>query len=146
MKVIAKKSFSVGVLYTVCLVFGVIFFLLGFVRANSFVVGVPLFFCSLAIIIDYCLIPAKVIMLNKQKELILPKNTRLPLQDIADVSYRRASARGIQYKWGTVKISSSRGFFKYRYISDCEAVAKEIMKLMYEVKSLSGKGDFLDFD
>lgn len=135
MKTLAKKSVGVGALYAVCLIIGIAFCISSFSIIYMLFFGIPLVAVSLYIVIEYFLTPMEPIKLNNENELVLPKGVIIPLSDINDVSYRRASARGIQYKWGTVKIISLKGTFKFRYLENCEEVCKEITKLMYESKA-----------
>lgn len=134
MKVLATKSTKIGGLYVFCLVMGIIVSIIGFYYIYIMFVGILLTIVSLVIVIDYFLTAKTPIMLNDKNQLILSNGIILELSDIQDVSYRRASGRGIQYKWGTVKIFSTKGKFKYRYLENCEEVAKTILKLVYQAK------------
>lgn len=134
MKVLATKSTKIVSLYIFCLIMGIIISFIGFYITYAFFLGILLALISLGIVIDYFHIAKTPIMLNDKNQLILPKGMILELSDIKDVSYRRASARGIQYKWGTVKIVSTKGEFKFRYLENCEEVAKTILKLVYQSK------------
>jgi len=136
MKTIATKSVGVGILYILCLIIGIILTILGFSTTYILIIAIPIVGVSLYIVIDYFKTPSTPMMLNDLNELLLPKGVVIKLNEIKDVSYRRASARGIQYKWGTVKIISLKGTFKYRYLNDCERVCKTITKLMYEGKKI----------
>lgn len=134
MKVLATKSTKIGFLYIFCLVMGVIFSLFSFYMIYFLLVGILLVLVSLGIVIDYFHTAKTPILLNDKNQLILPKGIILELNEVKDVSYRRASAKGIQYKWGTVKIISTKGEFKFRYLENCEEVAKTILKLVYQSK------------
>lgn len=134
MKILATKSTKIVSLYIFCLIMGIIILFIGFYITYAFFLGILLTLISLGIVIDYFHTSKTPIMLNDKNQLILPKSIILELSDIKDVSYRRASARGIQYKWGTVKIISTKGEFKFRYLENCEEVAKAILKLVYQVK------------
>ncbi|MCM1260112.1 MAG: hypothetical protein NC182_04145 [Prevotella sp.] len=134
MKVLATKSTKIGFLYIFCLVMGVIFSLFSFYMIYFLLVGILLVLVSLGIVIDYFHTAKAPILLNDKNQLILSKGIILELNEVKDVSYRRASAKGIQYKWGTVKIISTKGEFKFRYLENCEEVAKTILKLVYQFK------------
>lgn len=134
MKILATKSTKIVSLYIFCLVMGIIISFIGFYITYAFFLGILLALISLGIVIDYFHTSKTPIMLNDKNQLILPKGMILELSDIKDVSYRRASARCIQYKWGTVKIFSTKGEFRFRYLENCEEVAKTILKLVYQVK------------
>lgn len=131
--IIARKSIAVGFLYSICLIVGVFFICLGMYQTYLLIAGIITDIISLIILIDYFRVPYAPISIN-EKSILLPKNTVLSLNDILDVSYRRASAKGIQYRWGTIVISSTMGTYKYRYISDCEDVAKDLLRMVYEEK------------
>lgn len=137
MKMIATKSTSVGVLYMTIFIF-VSGFLIGFGYLNPYVLfmGLLLFVVTLIIVIDYTKSPKTPIMVNKDNEIVLPRGILIKPEEITDVSYRRASGKGIQYRWGTVIITTNNHVYKYKYLKDCEEVSKVLTKLMYESKSM----------
>lgn len=130
----AGKSIPVGLLYFVCLLVGVGLIFAGYAQLYWLIIGIAISLVSLIILIDYIKIPMTPFYINSDDKLVLPKNIVLSMSDILDVSYRRASARGLQYRWGTITVYSTRGTYKYRYISECETVAKCILKLVCEKK------------
>ena len=91
---------------------------------------------SIVILVRYIILPKEIILVDKNNQLHLPKGISLNPKDIVDVSYRRASARSIQYKWGSVTIETRDSKYKFGYVADCEFVAKNIYDLMYKSKSL----------
>lgn len=131
---LARKSTGVGILYLCCLVISVLLSV-SLHNAYALTLGIFVSVISLIILADYIRVPIHPVMLDQSNRLILPKNTIISPKDIIDVSYRRASARGIQYKWGTISIVSDVGTYKFRYIKDCEEVAKTILKLAYGSKA-----------
>lgn len=133
MKVIATKSTAVGILYTVCLLVGLLLLGMGIGMSYMLIPGTLLTVFSFCIVIDYFMLPKNVIMINSDNHIVLHKNIIIKKGDLIDVSYRRASAKGIQYKWGTVKIESKKGVFKYRYLNNCEKVSKELMGFIYKM-------------
>lgn len=132
MKILATKSTKIGFLYIFSLVISIIFSLGGFYVIYLLYAGISVALVSLGIVIDYFCTAKNPIILSDKNQLILPKGIVLELADIIDVSYKRATAKGIQYKWGTVKITSTKGEFKFRYLENCEDVAKTLLKLIYQ--------------
>ena len=51
--------------------------------------------------------------------------------NLADISYSRATARSIKYKWGTLIIETGIEKFEIQYVADVENVAKELTRIMY---------------
>lgn len=138
MDVIAHKRSGVGFMYLVCTLLGLIFVGVGFYTSGEALLiafmGLVVTGISAYIFISYLALPYAVITLDRENNLHLPKNKTVAINDVLDVSYRRASARGIQYKWGSVTLTTRLGSFKYGYIADCEEVAKRLTDLMYQAK------------
>ena len=138
MNVIAHKKSGVGFMYLVCVLLG--FMLIGIGIATGAeglllaVAGLAISGISGFIFVQYISLPYDVIGIDREDNLHLPKGTVVNIKDVLDVSYRRASARSIQYKWGSVTLKTRLGTFKYGYIADCEEVAKLLTDMMYQAK------------
>ena len=78
-------------------------------------------------------LPSDIIVLFEDS-LILPKGVTVPLESIIDVSYKRASAKGVQYRWGSITLLTYYGSYKYGFVADCEDVAKQLTQMVFEAK------------
>lgn len=126
----ARKSVAAGVLY------GVGIAVSGLMLAAC---GDALFLvvcgaCTAVIIgmfIDYLRTPMRPFFVDEHDRLVLHDGSVLDMKDVWDVSYRRATGRGVQYSWGSITIASGLGTLKYRYICDCEELIKSLLRLAY---------------
>ena len=137
MDVIAHKKSGVGFMYLVCALLGLIIIGLGIGTHTAFALvpmGLAIGGFSGYIFVDYTRLPYDVISIDRESNLHLPKGKVVNIKDILDVSYRRASARSIQYKWGSVTLKTRLGDFKYGYISDCEEASKKLTDMMYRAR------------
>ncbi len=132
MKNLATRSSGVGALYVIMLIIGLIMLIFGFGFIYMGIMGFVITLVSLFIVIDYFRTPKTPIMLNDDHVIVLENSIKIKPEELIDISYRRSSARGIQYKWGTVIITAKQGIFKYRYLENCEEVSKELTKIMYQ--------------
>jgi len=78
-------------------------------------------------------------VLSDDNKLILPHGVTVSLYAVNDVSYRRASAKGIQYRWGSVTLSTLYGKYKFGFVADCEEVSKRLTQLLYKEKYRNGE-------
>ncbi len=140
MEILARKKKGLGLLYTFTLLMGLILFSLSLLESNKN--GVLLLFLSIAalvlivasavIVTQYLLTPNNAILYNESENaLYVNRNTRIYISEIIDLSYTRATARGIQYKWGTVTIITNEKRYVVRYVANCEAVCKKLIDLKY---------------
>lgn len=86
---------------------------------------------ALDIFIDYLRTPMRPFFIDEHDRLVLHDGTVLDMKDVWDVSYRRATGRGVQYSWGSITIASGCGTLKYRYIDDCEELTKSLLRRVY---------------
>ncbi len=100
------------------------------------VMGVVILIISLRIVNTYKKTPDECIRIINEEEVEIVNNVTLNIKEITDISYRRASAKGIQYKWGDIIIKTKDNTYKVRYVSECEEVSKELTKLMYISKNM----------
>jgi hypothetical protein len=118
---------------------GLIFFFLSLFESNKngvllvflSIVALVLIVGSAVIVTQYLRTPNNPILYNESEKAIYVGNTKIYLNEIEDLSYVRAAARGIQYKWGTVKIKTKDSKYVVRYIADCEDVCKRLTHLKY---------------
>ena len=120
-------------MYGVSMLFG---FILCAVNYNpaSFFAGV---LCVVFIgfhLVKYICTPYEIIKADENGILYLPKDVRIDPQDIVDVSYRRARAKGINYKWGKIIIATRVERYTFDYVEDCEEVSKKLTRIMYRIK------------
>ena len=133
---IAYKKQSAGILYIVLTVVGVGVLVAGCAAhyVTAILMGALIVILCGVFAAKFLSLPTDIIVLSDNGTLILPKGETVSLAAINDVSYRRASARGIQYRWGSVTIVTYAGTYKYGFVADCEDVAKKLTRLVYEAK------------
>jgi hypothetical protein len=136
MEIIASKKGSILPLYIFVAAIGILFLCIGIAIGEFYYIGAGalIFIVGMAITLDFCRFPMTLITLGSDGMLYLPRSVTVNPREITDVSYRRASARSIQYKWGTVIITTYSDTYKLRYTADCESVSKRLTELMYESK------------
>lgn len=136
MKVVACKKKGVGVMYFICAFLGVIFLIFGLTTVNvpPIIFGAIITLVCSYVFLQYLFTPECIIAIDEENDLHLPKGVKVNIKDVLDVSYKRASGRGIQYKWGTVILTTGLNTYEYDYIADCENVAKMLTDLMYKAK------------
>ena len=138
MKVIARKRKSIGIMYLSILFLGTLSIIFG-VASGIETVPTVLFGITMIVIgsipvIQYYSLPEVIISLDDYGTLHFPKGKKAQIEDVTDVVYRRASGRGLQYKWGSVTIITKHSSYKYGYIAECEEVAKTLTRLRYELR------------
>ena len=133
---IACKKQSAGVLSVILTLVGIGVLVSGSVAHSipAILMGALITILCGVFAVQFLSLPSKIIVLTDDGTLLLPKSEAVSLRSINDVSYRRASSRGVQYRWGSVTISTYSGTYKYGFIADCEDVAKELTRLMHEAK------------
>lgn len=138
MNVIARKKEGVGIMYLVCTLLSTVFVGVGIGLSGEMLIiallGLALLCISGYVFIQYVMLPYDVISIDREDNLHLPKGKVINIKDVLDVSYRRASARHIQYKWGSVTLKTRLGTFKYGYIADCEQVSKILTDMVYHAR------------
>lgn len=141
---IAYKKHSAGILYIILTVVGVMMLISAITEKllPLGIIGALLTIISAVWSIRFLSLPSDIIVLSDDGTLILPKGVTVPLESISDVSYRRASAKGIQYRWGSITLSTYYGSYKYGFVSDCEEVSKQLTQMAFEAKQKGkSKGD-----
>lgn len=137
MNIIATKREGVESMYLVCTVVSVFITVLGFAMllVPTILLGVVMMVTCGYLYLECRKIPNIVISADENNTLYLPDGITVSMDDVADVSYRRASARSIQYKWGSVTIKTKNGtLYKYGYIAECEEVAKRLTDMLYQAR------------
>ena len=137
MEVIAYRKKGIWLMYAFTFLLGLCFLL---IPADNFIeilfsalFSLTFITVSLIVLIMYFTTPQEAIFYNEYEQAIyLKKGVKLELSEIEDISYRRASARGIQYKWGTIIIRAQHKKYKIMFIAQCEDVCKTLTKLKYE--------------
>ena len=138
---IARKKNSAGILYVILTVAGAAILIFGICEntIGAIIFGVVLAAVSAVLAIRYLSLPSNIIVLSDDNKLILPHGVTVSLSAVNDVSYRRASAKGIQYRWGSVTLSTLYGKYKFGFVADCEEVSKRLTQLVYEEKYRNGE-------
>jgi hypothetical protein len=96
--------------------------------------GLIVLITSLIIYIKYKKLPDCIILQDTEGCLYLPYGVAVKISDIIDVSYKKASAKGIQYKWGAIILTTRTARYKYGYVADCEDVSKMLTDMMYNYR------------
>ena len=140
-KVIAYKKQSAGILYIICTVFFIL--ILAKVIGSTEMTGEDVFLIlSLSVItvsalvlsVQFLLLPSELIILANQQTLILPKGVTVSLDSIDEVTFKRATAKGARYRWGSVTILTREGKYKIHYVTDCQDVAIKLNQLARKAK------------
>ncbi len=134
MKIIAYRKNGIGILYMFSLLIGIAFIAYGSSSVNGIVmvaIGLAVCAISLYILIDFFRTPYAVIQMTDEGQLVLPKKTEIQLDEITKISFRRARAKGLRYRWGSVMISTYSETYKVKYVADCEKVAKDLHGLIF---------------
>ena len=80
--------------------------------------------------VRFLLLPSELIILGNEQTLILPKGVTVSLDSIDDVTFKRARAKSVRYRWGSVTILAREGKYKIHYVADCEDVAIKLNQLV----------------
>ena len=133
---IAYKKHSAGILYIILTFVGVMLLVSAITEKllPLGIIGVLLTIISVILSIRFLSLPSDIIVLSEDGSLILPKGVTVSLESVSDVSYRRASAKGIQYRWGSITLLTYYGSYKYGFVADCEDVAKQLTQMVFEAK------------
>ena len=133
---LAYKKHGAGALYIIITIIGVISALAGVATDDIkfLIMGITFVIAGGIFAVQYLALPSDIIVLCEDGTLILPKGVSIKVEDLVDVSYRRASAKGIQYRWGSVTLTTRVKKFKFGFVADCEDVAKQLTELMHKQK------------
>lgn len=140
MNVIAKRTEGLGLLYSVTALIGLALVGIGVfydITSTSWLtssLGVALFAISCYHVVLFCRTPAEIITVDREGVLRLPNDVMLDPADLTDVSYKRARGKGFQYRWGEIILCTHIDSYKFNFVDDCEQVAKELTRMMYESK------------
>ena len=139
---IAYQKHSAGILYIILTFVGVMMLISAITEKilPLGIMGALLTIISTVLSIRFLSLPSDIVVLSEDGTLILPKGVTVSLESISDVSYRRASAKGIQYRWGSITLSTYYGSYKYGFVADCEDVAKQITQMVFEAKQKAKEG------
>ena len=99
-----------------------------------FIGGPFLIVFSIVILIGY--FSTRLCAIETDGKILLVNGEKIAFEDITDISYKKARAKNITYRFGSVIVKTRNNIYKARYIDDCESVSKNITKLKYEKKSL----------
>ncbi len=134
MRVIGCRKNGLAVLYGFVALLSLVLIAMGIAFSGMiYVLIMGLFLLAVAgyILVNYFRIPKEAILLLDDETLGLPKGVKVKLLEIMDVSYVRAQAKGVRYKWGCVILKTAAQRYRINYLADCEEVAKELTRLMY---------------
>ncbi len=140
MNVIAKKTKGIVLMYSLSLLVGLMLIGMGaeYAKAAEIVIillGVVLSAISVYAIVKYLRLPHDIITVDNQGILHLPHEVTVDPADLTDVSYKRASGKGFQYRWGDIVLFTHLDSYKFNFVDDCENTAKKLTRLMYESKN-----------
>lgn len=137
MKVLATRKTGIEILYLVLLLVGILLLILASkVGQVVMIIGTLIIVISaLVLVIDIYCTPKVIMTLNETEDVIvLSKNRIIKLTEIEDISYYRAHAKGIVYKWGSITIKTNSQKYKCKYVADCEDVSKVLTDLVYKAR------------
>ncbi|MCQ2521074.1 MAG: hypothetical protein MJ105_01725 [Lachnospiraceae bacterium] len=103
-------------------------------RAPYFIITGMFIVIGLALGIMIVSAPKTPVVMVNPYELELPGGKVIPLAQVSFVQYKRAYARGISYRWGTITLITAQGEFTFRYVDNCEYVAQQIMGLRDQIR------------
>lgn len=136
---IARKCHGAGIMYILVAIFGLAYLIFALTsNIEDIATTVPLgaaclIFCGFYSA-RYLTLPNEIIALTDGNQLLLPKGVTIPLESLIDVSYKRASAKGTQEKWGKIVLKTRDHTYKFDFVADCETVAKHLTKQMHAAK------------
>ena len=135
-EIIATRKTSAGMLYIAITLIGLALISGGAIVRSwpCAILGVAFTLICIYLVIDFFRTPGIVAWIDCDGELKLGRVGKIKPSEICDVSYRRASAKGIQYRWGSLTVTTYAGRHKYGFVSDCEDAAKRLTELMHEAK------------
>lgn len=135
-EIVAIRKFGAGMLYVAITSIGLAILLLGAIFGSwpAAVLGGAFILICIYLVVDFLRTPSVVAWIDGDGELNLGRVGKIKPSEICDVSYRRASAKGIQYKWGSLTVTTYAGRYKYGFVADCEDAAKRLTELMHEAK------------
>ena len=130
-KVIAKKKHSAGVLFMLLTLLGVGLLILGIVFDIKILLfmGAILAVGCVGFVVWYFTVPSVIIALDKNRNLILPRDVVISLRDITEVSSFEAWNHRVDYTWGTITIETKTRKYKYGFVADCAEVERKINDL-----------------
>ncbi len=139
MRTIGFKKLGLSFTYLFILVAGAFFTYYGFNHENKIYIlvgfiGIYLIIYSLIVLFRYIFTPYKLVTIDENNHVVLPKGVTISPKDVVDVSYNRAHARYGLYKYGEIVIKTTTQSYKVRYVAECEKVAKQLTQLMYTNK------------
>ncbi len=136
-KTIAYKKQSAGILYIIVTLLGTIL-LISAITAKEIpliLISAVLVLTSLILSVQFLRLPSEIIILSDDDMLILPKGVTIPLDSVIEVSCKRASAKGLKYRWGSVTLSTYSEKYKFDFVDDCENVTIQLNKLVRKAKN-----------
>ena len=142
-KTIGYKKGGIGIVYIFALTLGVLLITGGcfLVIAEKEVAGSGMFFLGGILVIGVSIVEmieyysTKVDVISTDGERMKINDNLFLIKDIVDVSYRRASYKGGQYRYGKIIVKTKDTSYTAQFVAECESVSKEITRLMYEKKN-----------
>ena len=141
MEIIATRKKGLVYIYIISLILSLFITLAGIISMKENLFNIFLVICGLIMlifsvymIIDILKTPKIAIKYNSDNYTLIVYQNTINLKDITFVEYRRARAKHIQYKWGTVIITTPYSKVICKYIKNCEYVAKKIYSLSLKAK------------
>ena len=130
---IGKRKNGIEIIYWVILAAGLGIFVLSKRLYVMAILGVFMIIVAIFILSQYSKTPKEAIKLCSDGNLIFKQN-KILISNITDVSYRRAKARRGTYTFGKIIVSVGEKNYEVNFIDDCEAVSKEITRIVYDYK------------
>ncbi len=130
-KVIANKKHSAGVMFILLTLLGLGLLILGIAFDIQIILFMGAIFAigCIGFVVWYFTVPKTIIVLDENRNLMLPRGVVVPLRDITDVSCFEAWNVRVDYTWGSITIETKTRKYKYGFVANCAEVEKKINDL-----------------
>jgi hypothetical protein len=134
-KTIAYKNHFAGIVYILCTILGIVLIItdIRFIYTYYFILGVILTIIGGYLSLKYLMLPSKIISIDNNGIIYLPKGITLTKNDVIKVDYRKARAKSITYRYGTIIISTLKKDYKYHFITDCQNVHDILNDFIHDI-------------
>ena len=135
-RTIAYKKQSAGIPYIILTLLGAVLLISAIAEKEirMILLCAVLVLVSAVLSVQFLLLPSEIIILSGDGTLILPRGITVPLDSVCAVSCKRARAKGLRYRWGSVILSTHLETYKFGFVADCEDVTICLNQLIREAK------------
>lgn len=127
----AKRSILPGITFVALLVCGAIAIVVGLIfQKYIWILGDVIVIASLYFTYDYFKTPKTLLSIEKESGTMTVKGKIFKLQQVKNVTCNPYTRTGGKRDWGTVTLTTASETIKLKYVSDCEAVTKNIKEII----------------